>query len=179
VAIREAQAFFMTDRHGKISRAFFEGLVTGLACAFTSALGLILVRVSLISAARQCMREGGRASDCLAPLTGSMTRGEFSTFFFVGVAGPIIETILFMLVFLAFIAKVRLPAWTFIMAMAFLGWFLHGASYPSINRIVPFAFLALLYSRWSKEGPWFAFWVTAWAHVVFNLSLLTISGVYR
>ena len=180
IALRRRKIFQKIDRHNNKIRACVEGLLTGLACAITSAVILVVVRVSLIGAARRCLKEGKPASECLSSLSGSFTGNQPFSPVMAVIIGPILETLVFYAVFIALRPwRNRLSKSVYVSIMAFLGWFLHGASYLSINRMVAFTFLALLYVRWSKEGLWFAFIVTAWAHIVFNSSILVISSFAR
>lgn len=141
-------SFQKIDRHNNKIRACIEGLLTGLACAIASAVILVVVRVSLIGAARRCLKEGKPASECISSLPGSFTGNQPSSLVMAAVIGPILETLVFCAVFIALtFKKTRYSNSLYVSIMAFLGWFLHGASYLSINRLVAFTFLALLYIR--------------------------------
>jgi hypothetical protein len=92
------------------------------------------------------------------------------------VIGPIVETVVFYLVFKVVHTNGRSTAKyaVYILIMALLGWLLHGASWQSVNRLVGFAIFAALYARWAKEGSLPAFAVTAWAHIVANSSIFAV-----
>lgn len=177
--LRRHKIFQRVGRHNNKIRGCVEGLFTGLACAITSAVILVVVRVALIGAARRCLKEGRPGSECLSSLTGSLTNNHLFLFYATVIA-PILETLVFYAVFVVVnYWKSRFQKPLYVLTMAFLGWILHGASYLTVNRMAAFALLALLYVRWSKEGLWFAFIVTAWAHIVFNSSLLVTSILAR
>lgn len=84
---------------------------------------------------------------------------------------PVIETLLFLLVYWALHPRREFGPRTviFILLMGVLSFFLHGMSLMVINRILPFALLAGLFARWAERySLGHAFAVTALAHSVWN-----------
>lgn len=166
---------FLGDRHRRILRGFIEGVATGVLCAVASTLVLTFVRVATLELAKRCIADGVPVEICTAPLVGSVS-APLPALIFPALVGPLIETGFFYVVFKLLVrrnrSKTRLRL--YIVLMSFLGWLLHGFSFQSVNRVLPFGFLALLYVRWSKEGNLDAFLVTSWAHVVYNSSIFIL-----
>lgn len=157
------------DRRSTITVGLLEGIFVGLVCALTA-----MTTRSIVYLFQTISFTPEVVSEKVIPIGSVVKDQEPLSFIFIG---PVIETLLFVLV--AYIYKIpsssRVKPRIYIATFGLLGWLLHGASYASLSRSIPFALLAALFVRWTNvDGRTSAFIVTATAHITWNATVLVV-----